>query len=58
MKPMNSYLSIVYHLTVTFKNGKSRHMTFYNADNFKDAIRYFENKYGSRCEISTLIEYL
>ena len=58
MKEVGSNLGIVYHVDVTFANGHMRRNTYYNADNAKDAVRYFKNKYGFKCEINFWIEYV
>ena len=58
MKEVGSNLGIVYHVDVTFSNGRMRKNTYYNADNAKDAVRYFKNKYGFKCEINFWIEYV
>ena len=46
MKESGGKLGIVYHVDVTFYNGKERRNTYYNADNAKEAVRYYTNKYG------------
>ena len=58
MKEAGSNLGIVYHVDFTFANGHMRRNTYYNADNAKDAVRYFKNKYGFKCEINVWIEYV
>lgn len=58
MKEVGSNLGIVYHVDVTFANGHMRRNTYYNADNAKDAVRYFTIKYGLKCEINVWIEYV
>ena len=58
MKEVGSNLGIVYHVDITFANGRVRRNTYYNADNAKDAFRYFTIKYGLKCEINVWIEYV
>ena len=58
MKESGGRLGIVYHVDVTFYNGKERKNTYYNADNAKEAVRYYENKYGIKCTINFWIEYV
>lgn len=58
MKAVNSHLEIIYHVDVQFANGKFRRNVYYNADNAKDAVRYYENKYGNKCHVSSWIEYV
>ena len=47
MKEAGSNLGIVYHVDVTFFNGKERRNTYYNADNAKEAVRFYKNKYSA-----------
>lgn len=58
MKESGSNLGIVYHVDVTFFNGKERRNTYYNADNAKEAVRYYKNKYGIKCAVNFWIEYV
>lgn len=58
MKKAGSKLEIIYHVDIEFNNGKVKRNTYYNADNAKDAIRYYENKYGSKCSVLYYVEYV
>lgn len=58
MKKAGSNLEIIYHVDVEFPNGKIRQNTYYNADNAKEAVRYFENKYGKKASILYYVEYV
>lgn len=58
MKQAGSTLSIIYHVDVTFNNGKIRNLVYYNADNAKDAVRYYEQKYANKCKINYYPEYV
>ena len=58
MKESGSRLGIIYHVDVMFYNGKERRNTYYNADDAKDAVRYYENKYGIKCKVNFWLEYV
>lgn len=58
MKKAGSNLEIIYHVDVEFANGKIRKNTYYNADNAKEAVRYFENKYGNKVSVLYYVEYV
>lgn len=58
MKQAGSNLSIIYHVDIKFNNGKIRSCVYYNADNAKDAVRYFENKYAGKCTVTYYPEYV
>lgn len=58
MKQAGSNLNIIYHVDVTFNNGKKRNLVYYNADNAKEAVRYYENKYAGKCTVTYYPEYI
>lgn len=58
MKKAGSNLELVYHVDVEFTNKKKRCLVYYNADNAKDAVRYYENKYGTKCTVYYWVEYV